>query len=134
MKERKSTSCAKTQNTTFHLSTRLGSLLLLRVCDDHLVFFCNLEALKVVHGSSGLRLVSILHESNPRLCLDHPNLLEARVLAEEHLEHHGCRLVWQVLDEQDVVWYDNLWHHDPLSSSYRYLGELVQKNKSDNVG
>jgi hypothetical protein len=27
--------------------------------------------------------------------------------------------VWQVLDKEDVVWYNDLWHHDPLSSSYR---------------
>ena len=82
------------------------------------------------HGSGGLRLVSILHKSDPRLCLNHPNLLEARVLAEEHLQHHGGCLMWQVLDEEDVVWYNNLWHHDSLASSYRQLGELVQKNKS----
>lgn len=114
-------SCAKLQiqHLTPIKSIQLGGLLLLRVSDDHLVLFCNLEALKRGHGSGGLLLVSILHESDPGLRLDHPNLLEARVLAEEHLQHHGGRLVWQVLDKEDVVWYNDLWHHDPLSSSYR---------------
>lgn len=70
---------------------------------SHGVLWGDLESLEGQHRNIGLAVVLKLHESNARLGLDHPDLPEARVLLEQDLEHHARGLVWQVLDEEDVV-------------------------------
>jgi hypothetical protein len=102
-----------------HSSSKSIVHLLLRIRDKHLVIFRNFEPLKMVHGSGSLPLVAVLHESNPRLCFNHSDFLEPWVLTEEHLKHHRGRLMWEVLDEEDVIRYNYLRHHDLLCASKR---------------
>ena len=70
---------------------------------SHGVLWGDLEALESLHRDHGLAVVLELHKSNAWFGFDHPDFPEARVLLEQDLEHHARGLVWQVLDEEDVV-------------------------------
>jgi len=70
---------------------------------SHGVLWGDLEALESLHRDHGLAVVLKLHKSNAWFGFDHPDFPEARVLLEQDLEHHARGLVWQVLDEEDVV-------------------------------
>lgn len=70
---------------------------------SHGVLRGDLEALEGKHRDMGLAVVLKLHKSNAWLGLDHPDFPKPRVLLEQDLEHHARGLVWQVLDEEDVV-------------------------------
>mmetsp|Transcript_78234 Transcript_78234/g.207617 ORF Transcript_78234/g.207617 Transcript_78234/m.207617 type:complete len:292 (-) Transcript_78234:1-876(-) len=59
------------------------------------------EALQTVLGDARLQLIGVLNEGNIA-ALDQARLLEARVLPEEHREHHLVDLRRQILHEEHV--------------------------------
>jgi hypothetical protein len=99
---------------------------------SHGVLRGDLEALESLHRHHGLAVVLELHKGNAWFGFDHPDFPEAGILLEQDLEHHARGLVWQVLDEEDVV-RRSRWLLRSLAQTRRLIALCTSRQRSSTV-
>lgn len=70
----------------------------------HGVCRCDFETLQCLLGGAALQLGGKFHESNIVAIRHQTHLFEARELIEQHGQHHFIRFLWQIGQEENLIW------------------------------